>query len=163
MVEDTKGAASAEQLETCERGIALLRARGLRVTTARKVVIETLALGEGHPTADDLSAAIAERHPAVHRATVYRTLDTLADIGIVAHVHFGQGGAVYHLVGPARKMPHLHAHCQRCGRVFDLPESLMDSVAAEVRTELGFELEAAHHALSGFCRECRHSKEVNTV
>lgn len=137
-----------------ESAIDRIRERGQRVTTARRVVIEALVHDGGHPTADDLSATVAQKHPGVHRATVYRTLETLADMGIVAHVHFGQGAARYHLTNSDRERAHLHALCQRCGRVVDLPGSLMDSVADRVRDELGFELKAAHHALSGVCREC---------
>lgn len=144
---------------TAESAIDRVRERGQRVTTARRVVIEALAHDGGHPTADDLSVTIALRHPGVHRATVYRTLETLAEMGVVAHVHFGQGAAVYHLIESPRERAHLHAVCLRCGVVVDLPGSLMDSVAIRVRDELGFEIMAAHHALSGVCRQCRDSSE----
>jgi Fur family ferric uptake transcriptional regulator len=80
-------------------------------------------------------------------------------MGVVAHVHFGQGAAVYHLIESPRERAHLHAVCLRCGVVVDLPGSLMDSVAIRVRDELGFEIMAAHHALSGVCRQCRDSSE----
>ncbi|WP_350475023.1 transcriptional repressor [Microcella sp.] len=124
------------------------------MTTARRVVIEALATQGGHPTAEDLSATIAQHHPGIHRATVYRTLETLTEMGVVAHVHLGHGAAAYHLLGSPQDVAHLHALCHQCGRVFDLPGSLMDEVAERVREEIGFELEASHHALSGLCRAC---------
>lgn len=135
-----------------------LRHRGARVTGPRRAVIETLAAVGGHPGAEELCAALEDAHPSVHRATVYRTLETLADLGVVAHVHLSHGTTVYHLVGG--EQGHLHARCRVCGRVVDLSGDLLDGVGQVLSRERGFTLDPRHVALSGTCRACGDSEPV---
>ena len=118
-----------------ERAAALLRARGDRMTGPRRVVIAALAARRAHLTADQVVSAVAEQDASVHRASVYRTLETLSQLGVVQHVHVGHGTTTYHLAGDE---PHLHAQCGSCGSVLDLPGTLLDAVAGAIREEHGF-------------------------
>jgi Fe2+ or Zn2+ uptake regulation protein len=81
---------------------------------------------------------------------VYRTLDTLAELGVVEHVHLGHGPAVYHLT----QDPHHHLICRSCGAVVEAPANLLTGVAKRVRDQYGFALDAKHFALSGRCSAC---------
>lgn len=137
--------------ETIERVGALLRARGARMTRARRAVLTVLARDGAHLGAEDVVARVAEQDVGVHRASVYRTLEALADLGVVQHVHVRRGGTAYHLVEEGRE--HLHAECRRCGVVVDLPSGLLDDVAGALARD-GFRLEPAHVALSGLCTAC---------
>ncbi|MEJ5944138.1 Fur family transcriptional regulator [Pseudokineococcus basanitobsidens] len=140
------------------RAVARLRTGGQRVTPPRRAVVEVLAAADEHLTADDVSARIDAVLPGVNRATVYRTLETLADLGVVTHVHVGHGATVHHLAGEAVGEDHLHAHCRRCGRVVDVPGDLLDAVRGRLVQELGFHLEPQHVALSGTCAVCSPSR-----
>lgn len=141
--------------EAVDAALDLLRARGQRVTGARSAVIEVLASIGGHPSAEELWRRVHERHPTIHRATVYRTLDTLSELGVVTHVRIGDGASTYHLTPPPPRIGHLHAKCHECGRIVDLPGDLLGPVAARLVRENGFELDPARVALSGRCRDCR--------
>jgi hypothetical protein len=81
-----------------------LRGRGHRITMPRRAVIDALSRAEGHPTVEQITADIAERWPGIHLTTVYRTLETLAEVGVVTHVHLASGTA-YHLADSAGGMP----------------------------------------------------------
>ena len=119
----------SEQLdEVVERAGTLLRSRGDRMTGPRRAVITALAgrQGSSHLTPDQVVLAVAQIDPAVHRASVYRALEVLSTLGVVQHVHLGHGTTAYHLAAPHE---HLHAHCVVCGRVIDLPATLLDDVA----------------------------------
>ncbi len=130
-----------------------LRERGQRVTRPRLAVIEALAGLDGHPSAEAVASAVARTSDVAHRATVYRTLDTLADLGVVTHVHSSHGTTSYHLADVEE--PHLHARCRACGVVVDLPADLLEEVTRRVAQVDGFELEPGHVALSGRCATCR--------
>ena len=79
-------------------------------------------------TREQITADIAERWPGIHLTTVYRTLETLAEVGVVTHVHLASGTA-YHLADTAGGMPaHVHAQCRTCHRVIDLPDDVLDDV-----------------------------------
>lgn len=137
-----------------EAAIASLRARGQRVTPARRAVLQALATTDAHLRAEDVCALVEPVLPGLHRATVYRTLESLAELGVVAHVHTGHGATVHHLAAdPAGD--HLHTSCRRCGRVDDVPADLLDDVRRRLGRETGFDLAPQHVALSGVCRDCR--------
>jgi Fe2+ or Zn2+ uptake regulation protein len=136
---------------------ALLRARGERMTGPRRAVLAVLAEGSEHLPADAIVSRVAERDPGVHRASVYRTLDALSELGVIQHVHIGHGATAYHLVQPGQR--HLHAHCRVCGDVRDLPSDLLDDVAAALARRHGFVLDAGHVALSGICRRCARERQ----
>lgn len=127
-----------------------LRALGSRVTVARIAVIDVLEGAGEHLTADDIAAQVQVTQPAVHRATVYRTLDSLVDAGVVTHTHLGHGAAVYHLVD----RPHIHGQCQKCGAIIDVDSTLLAPVAAELLRAHGFVLDPDHGALLGTCAQC---------
>ncbi|WP_182111449.1 Fur family transcriptional regulator [Actinotalea sp. JY-7876] len=149
--EATSGHTPDDAATTVARVRAMLRARGERMTRPRRAVLTVLSRADGHLGAEEILGAVAQEDPTVHRATVYRTLEALAALGVVQHVHVRRTGTAYHLAREA----HLHAECQRCGVVQDLPAALLDDVARVVDREHGFALAATHVALSGVCRQCR--------
>ena len=132
---------------------ALLRARGDRMTGPRRAVLTALARRQSHLAPEQVVSAVTEVDASVHRASVYRALETLSELGLVQHVHLGHGTTAYHLAAEHR---HLHASCGRCGAVVDLPGDLLDDVAARLDEGQGFTLDPAHVALSGTCATCRH-------
>lgn len=136
--------------ETVAELLDAMRERGLRVTRARRAVLEALAACDEHPTAEALAEQVAAAEPGVHVATVYRTLNTLEDEGFVAHNHLGGGASVYHLHG----YEHEHVVCERCGAEAHVPDDLVEQVRRSVRTSTGFELRRAHLTLVGRCPRC---------
>ncbi|HVX17362.1 MAG TPA: Fur family transcriptional regulator [Acidimicrobiales bacterium] len=137
-----------------EEIVASLRRDGGRVTATRKAVVRALLDSDDHHlTAAAVTGAVRDLDPEFQESTVYRTLDRLAELGIVEHIHIGSGAAVYHLSDADHR--HHHLVCDRCGRVVEVPPGLLDSVARRVERDHGFVLDAGHFALSGTCAACR--------
>lgn len=136
--------------EQAEPILALLRARGGRVTTSRRAILETFLGIGGHVTAEVLTARVQDSQPDVHESTVYRFLDELERLGVVDHVHLGHGPAVYHLASDA----HHHLVCDRCGAVEEVPEALFADLRARLSDDYGFSLEPRHFAVTGRCKAC---------
>lgn len=136
-----------------DAAVRSLREQGERITTARRELLSVFADSGDHLSADELVDRLAETAPSVHRATVYRTLESLVKAGIVGHVHRPHGAATYHLVDPDGRL-HLHLSCQGCGRIVDAPADLLDAVASRLKRRSGFRLDADHVALTGWCRDC---------
>jgi Fur family ferric uptake transcriptional regulator len=130
------------------RAIDVLRAEGRRVTTARRTIIELLGGTHEHLTAEGIAEHVQRAHPEIHVSTVYRTLDSLEAWGLVEHVRRGHGAAFFHLAAS-----HPHLVCQECGRVRDVPTHEFTPLVARVREAYGFELDIAHNALIGRCRD----------
>jgi Fur family ferric uptake transcriptional regulator len=148
--------------------VSRLRSAGERVTPARYAVlrvVDAADLADEHLTAEQIGARVADVEPTVHRATVYRTLTSLVETGVLSHVHLGGAATVYHLTEApaghdhdaarhAHLAHHAHVQCHTCGRVLDVPPHTFDAVAAQLREQLGFVLDTGHAALLGTCREC---------
>lgn len=127
-----------------------LRTHGERLTPARRRVLSVLALSGDHLTADEVLDRVQAEAPSVHRATVYRTLDTLSRLGIVEHTHLGHGAAVYHLADDN----HHHLVCEACGRITEVPASVFAPIERRLRTDYDFVMRPRHFAVVGHCRAC---------
>ena len=129
-----------------------LRSRGERMTQPRRAVVAALAGSAEHLSAEEVLTGASRAYPGVNRSTIYRALETLAELGVVQHIHSGRAATLYHLTTEAG--PHAHATCDSCGRVIDLPEDVLAPAARRLRADHGFELDPGHVALSGVCRDC---------
>jgi Fur family transcriptional regulator, ferric uptake regulator len=128
-----------------------VRASGTRVTPTRRSLLAALAEAEHHHlTAQDLTASVHLAHPEVHLSTIYRSLDSLEEIGVVDHVHLGHGRAVYHLADE----PHQHLVCEECGAVVEVPDRVFAPFAAEIQEAYGFRIRPNHFAVLGRCDVC---------
>jgi Fur family ferric uptake transcriptional regulator len=150
------GAKTVDPAVLADRATELLRSVGQRVTKPRVVVLtQVLAAGEQHLSADEILERVTAAEADVHRATVYRTLDGLAEAGILVHVHLDRGLTAYHLADAGHHHGgHIHAQCSSCGKVVDLPADVLGDTADRIRRARGFRLDAAHVALSGICKDC---------
>jgi Fur family ferric uptake transcriptional regulator len=134
--------------------ITTLRVHGLRVSTARRLVLEALFAAEGPVTADTIAAGLDGRLPSSDLASVYRNLDTLEEIGLVRHFHVADGAGRYAL---AAQHEAGYVACESCGAHRPLDPSIVAQVAAVLREACGYEPQLAHFPIVGCCRECRHA------
>lgn len=131
--------------------MAQLRATGLRATTARRAVLEALLnAGDSHLVADELAERIHTDHPEIHLSTVYRTLDSLADAGLVNLARFHDRPATYHLAVDV----HHHAVCTQCGDTLNLPAGVLAPVIRGLAKRYGFRAEPRHLTIVGRCATC---------
>jgi Fur family ferric uptake transcriptional regulator len=144
---------AASTQTTIDVTTARLRERGERVTPARLAVVEVLASTDEHLSAEQIGERAEALRPGIHRATVYRALEALGELGLVTHVHLGRAGTTYHLAGELAP-PHLHLRCSECGTVLDVAGDILDPARRKVRRELGFELAPEQVALVGVCADC---------
>lgn len=131
--------------------VARLRRRGVRMTAPRRAVLTVLSETGSHVTADEIHRRVQRTHPDISASSVYRTMELLANHGVVDHVHLGHGPAEYHLTAER----HAHLVCDACGAVVELEPELSEPFARRVDTELGFCVDLGHFALTGRCRACR--------
>ena len=121
-----------------------VRAHGMRVSTARRSVLEALLAAAEPLTAEELAGG-------ADLASTYRNLETLESIGIVRHVHLGHGPGRYELSG----RNHGWATCEACGRSTPLPSPALQAIRLAARDAAGFEPAFTHFSLVGLCADCR--------
>jgi Fur family transcriptional regulator, ferric uptake regulator len=138
-------------LPSLAAALGTLRARGLRISSARRLVLEALFAAEGPVTAEEVASGLDGRLPASDLASVYRNLDTLEALGLVRHVHVGHGPGLYALAG---RHDAGYAACERCGRRAALDGAALADIGAAVRAVCGFAPALAHFPIVGLCPEC---------
>ena len=120
-----------------------VRSHGMRVSTARREVLESLVAAAEPLTAEELAG-----HADL--ASTYRNLETLESIGIVRHVHLGHGPGRYELSDRSAGW----ATCESCGRSTPLPSPALQAIRLAVREAAGFEAAFTHFPIVGRCRDC---------
>lgn len=133
-----------------EKAEEALRAFGCRVTKPRIAVLQALLELGGTVDAPTLTERAQRFVPGIHEATVYRTVNTLTEVGIASHVHAGHGRSLVRLGGEKR----LVAVCDRCGQIEPVPPGPIDELVEQMRSTSGFHLEPGHFALEGICSRC---------
>jgi Fur family ferric uptake transcriptional regulator len=134
-----------------DAALAAVRARGLRLSSARRLVLKAI-FGALRPlTAEE----IARRSGAPGRrgcdlASVYRNLEVLEDAGVVRHVHVGHGPGLYRPAADATEF----VVCERCGARADIDPRVTADVRAAVRAATGFTPHFDHFPLAGLCPRC---------
>ena len=130
--------------------INFLRSRGSRVTSSRRILLEVLFAADGHMSAEELADAVQQRAPDVHLSTIYRNLEDLEHVGVIAHSHLGHGPSSYLLAS------HAHAHfiCADCGTMIEAPDEMFRGLARSAKGQLGFTIDPKHFAILGRCADC---------
>ena len=138
---------------SCEPETAVvLRDAGQKITPQRMLILSTLRHADEHVTATTVLEDVRRSYPYVDASTVYRTLNSAAQLGLVSETDMGAGDTQFEWVGKDR---HHHLICRSCGGVNSLDNRYLDSLATALYDELGFRADLGHFAIFGLCRDCQ--------
>lgn len=128
---------------------SILRAAGQSVTKPRQSVFDTLAA-----TDEPLkNGEIAKRTPGIDRASVYRTLELFARLGITTTTI--RGWTPFTELAEPFRPHHHHMICEQCGRVEEIASDTLEDVLALVANRHEFTLRSHTVELAGLCKKCR--------
>ena len=96
----------------------ILREHDLKVTWQRLELLKLLSATQKHYDAEEIYLQLRRRKKNVSRATVYRSLETLVDEGLVDRVDFGDGRMRYEHSGDNDEH-HDHLICANCGKLVE--------------------------------------------
>ena len=134
---------------------------GYRITRGQRAILDVLAKTDRHLSAEDIYMKVHVVYPAIGLTSVYRTLDILANLGLVFKLDFGDGRARYELAeGPGGERHHHHLVCTGCGRVIDYKDFIEKEKALLRQAEEGlskkYHFRITNHQIQfyGFCDQC---------
>ena len=115
-----------------------IRSAGLKVTHARKRILEVLETSKkSHLSADDINKILIKNKDEVGVATVYRVLNQFVDAGICIKHNFDSGQAVFELT-PAHH--HDHMVCIKTGKVIEFEDDLIERRQDELAKQNGYKI-----------------------
>jgi Fur family transcriptional regulator, ferric uptake regulator len=143
--------APARTAHDVESAVDVLRARGLRASSARRLVLEALYAAETPSSAEQIADGLAGRLPRSDLASVYRNLETLERVGLVRHCHLGHGPGLY---APAGAQDREYLVCNSCSAVLAVEPSRMDAVRNLIQERFGYDARFSHFPILGLCADC---------
>jgi Fur family transcriptional regulator, peroxide stress response regulator len=109
-----------------ERIITALKNCGLKVTPQRIAVFDAVINLNNHPTADNVKEFIKANHPNIAIGTVYKTLETLVQCGIIKKVKTGSDIMRYDAIIER----HHHLYCSESDRIEDFYDDELNEILA---------------------------------
>lgn len=133
---------------------AALHDKDYKLTPQRRIVIKCLVENaSAHLSAEDVYGLVRVEHPEIGLATVYRTLDLLAALGILQKVNFGDGRSRFEFCEEVHH--HHHMVCVRCGGVTEFAEDFLEPLERALWQQNGFKVLDHEVKFFGVCRQCR--------
>lgn len=130
---------------------AACRDAGIPATVQRRVIFAALVERSDHPTVDQVFADVKDRIPGVSRTTVYRTLETLAALGLARRTNHFAASARF----DGNMEQHHHLVCTACGKVVDYQAADLAVVNAPDGRRHGFTVLDYSVYFEGNCSECK--------
>jgi Fur family ferric uptake transcriptional regulator len=132
--------------------LSALEGAGYRLTAPRRALAGLIAGAPGHFTADGLLRHSREQRLSIGRATVFRSLDVLADLGVIERLDLPSGDHAFVACGAAH---HHHVVCSSCGQAIRVSDHGLEQVAEAIGRETGYRVDTHRLELFGVCSDCR--------
>jgi Fur family ferric uptake transcriptional regulator len=126
-----------------------LRDAGKRLTAERELLFDIIS-SHPHLDAAGIHKLALEVNPRIGQATVYRTLNLLAELELVDVRALGESHGHYEI----RADDHAHAVCLGCGRLLEIPPP---KGLREIEGLEGFDVRRTQLELIGYCEDCRRA------
>jgi len=126
------------------------REAGLRLTPQRIEIFRVLAESTDHPSAETLHLRLTDKMPTLSLDTVYRTLGTLSDYGLVNKVETVESQARFE----ATHLVHHHLVCEKCKRIMDFQWQFIDEATLPETVKSWGRVERKSLVAYGTCHDC---------
>jgi Fe2+ or Zn2+ uptake regulation protein len=128
-----------------------LRSRGLRLTSQRLAILETLRHADAHLTPREVYEQARESVPGLMETTVYRTLEFLVRNRLAFAMQIASGKLVYE----AASHDHHHIVCRNCYREMEIAHQQLEELYREIEKSTGYRLTTGHITFFGLCPDCQ--------
>jgi Fur family ferric uptake transcriptional regulator len=135
--------------------VTVLDRAGYRLTEPRRSLAALIGSRDGHFTATELVTEARTRRLGVGRATIFRTLDVLEELGAVERLDLPSREHTYVVCEPAH---HHHVVCSQCGRTDEIDDAGLRTVVREVARRTGYRVDEHRLELFGLCPACLHGQ-----
>lgn len=141
--------------------LSQLEAAGKRSTPQRHAVCQALVEHGGHPTVAEVFERVQTIFPMISQATVYNTIDTLQELGLVRQLDITNHEHTHYDLD---LQPHINVVCTRCGVITDLYTESLDTLLIQVSQHSSYRIDAHSSLLVyGLCPSCQRVSDYDSA
>ncbi len=122
-----------------------------RVTPERFEVLDYALDQKGHFGADELYIEMKKNDSNISRATVYNTIELLANCDLLSKRHFGENKTRYE--SNFNRKNHDHLICTNCGKIKEFSSTRVEDLVKQISDELGFDNTGYSFNIFGKCTD----------
>lgn len=134
--------------------LAALVESGFRVTTVQETLVDIFAHSEYPLSAEQAWEVARQSRPQTGRATVYRMVEKLENLGLIRRVHGYQGCSLFVPTLPELMMLFI---CLNCGRADYLDRQPLDEMIQQIEHASGRHITDTRMQLFGACADCQQN------
>jgi len=123
----------------------------MRKSLQREAILKAVKRSKSHPTADQIYEEVKKEIPGISLGTVYRNLRQLSEAGYITRLEVA--GSPDRFDGTSDN--HYHFRCEKCGRIFDIGETVDHSLEERIARKTGFEITGHYLEFTGICSACQ--------
>lgn len=130
-----------------------LQKEGLRLTTARKYVIQVLCVNENYLGAYDIHHILESQGIHIGVASIYRVLAMLDSFDLLQKEEYGSGSERFRINSPKN-----HAHqliCSSCGRTQEFGDCPLAPLTKNLESKSGYQIKEHWLRFFGLCPHCQ--------
>ena len=131
----------------------LLRSNGYKVTPQRLAVYDAIDHNMTHSNAESIYQQLQPQYPSMSLATVYKTMEIFAKIGVVKILQCGEDAHRYDY----NTSQHAHIRCVKCNRVLDVDID-EGQLAQQAEAQTGFSVSGVSLSFLGVCKVCQEAE-----
>lgn len=146
-----------EQIDKINRQLTV---NGYKLTPQREITLKVLLENEkDHLSAEEVFMMVRQKFPEIGLATVYRTLELLAELQIVQKMNFGDGVARFDLRVEGHDHMHHHLVCKVCGALEEIQDDWLPELEQRVASEYGFKVTDHRLDFMGVYQTCKNKNK----
>lgn len=137
-------------MENVEKLTKTLRDRGLKITPQRLMIFKILENNTSHPSAEEVYKKVKTLYPAVSFTTIYKTLETLRDLGEIKELTIDEDRKHY----DPNTNDHHHIICSVCKKILDIFDDFSPSVKVPNSLKKDYTVSGFQISFHGICKGC---------
>ena len=137
-----------------------LKQKGYKLTPQRRSILDIIIEKEGmHLTVEEIYDEVKKVCPEIGLATVYRTVLLFEELNVIYKLDLNDGCSRYELVHEDEEHRHHHLICNKCKKVIEVQDDLLEELEERIRNTYGFDILDHSVKFFGICSECKNKEE----
>jgi len=133
-----------------------LKKRKRRITAQREMILKIFLESKGrHLGVEEVCRELLNRNIRISKATVYRAVELLVDLGFLRRLNFGDGIYRYEIVDRSEVESHQHVICRVCGKIKEINSEMVKKIVSEISEKTGYIIENHDLKFYGLCPDCK--------